>query len=143
MAKTKLYVGCSLTLATPEFVAGVGNLKGALRVEGYEILDFMWAVDRQATPKEVFTWDILQCIKNCDGFIAICDEPSTGLGYEIATAVGLNKPVLAIAEKDAVVTKLVQGAAESLPNVDFKRYTDINLDVIPLVKEWLASRQLA
>lgn len=143
MSKVKLYVGCSLTHATPEFVAGIGNLKGALRVKSYEVLDFMWDVDKNASPKEIFAWDILQCIKNCDGFIAICDEPSIGLGYEIASAVNLKKPVLALAQEEAKVSKLVLGAGEALPNVDFKRYTDINLDVIPMVKKWLASHQLA
>ncbi|HVS79118.1 MAG TPA: hypothetical protein VHD84_02425 [Candidatus Saccharimonadales bacterium] len=136
--KKKLYVGCALTHATEEFRASIEKLKGTLRAEGYVILDFFWVKEADPTPKDVFEWDIRNCVKNCDGFVAICDHPSLGLGYELAEAANLGKPILGVAHKDTKVTRLILGAADVLPNFQFERYGNLDKDIVPLVNKWLA-----
>lgn len=133
MKKLKLYVGCSLSKASKEFVDSVERLKTALAEDGFEVLDFLGLT--KGTPKDVYEWDIVRNVRTCDVFIAICDEPSTGLGYELCEAVRVKKPVLAVAHQDTFVTRLVIGASEAEPNLTFARYTDIVTDVPKLLKE--------
>lgn len=132
----KVYVGCSLTLAPEAFKLTVEDFKKALRREGYEVFDFVGLVD--GTPADVYSWDIGHCVRDCDIFIAICDEPSIGLGWELGEAARLGKPVLAIVHADAKVTRLVIGAAEIEPNVRFERYQKLS-DMLPIVAELAAS----
>ena len=131
MAQPKLYVGCSLSKAPQTFKDSVEALKEALRSQGYEVFDFVGLV--KGTSKDVYEWDIGTCVATCDAFIAICDEPSIGLGYELCEATRLGKPVLAVAHKNAQVTRLVHGAAEVEPNVTFATYTDLVTDVPKLI----------
>ncbi|HSW98697.1 MAG TPA: hypothetical protein VLF71_02575 [Candidatus Saccharimonadales bacterium] len=133
----RLYVGCSLTSAPESFKSEVETFKDRLRAEGYEVFDFVGLVN--GTPADVYNWDIGHCVRDCDLLVAICDEPSIGLGWELGEATRLGKPVLAIAHKDARVTRLVLGAADVEPNVRFERYGHVN-DALPLVAEMLAAR---
>jgi hypothetical protein len=133
--RNKLYVGCSLTGASQEFRDRVEEFKLALRAEGYEIFDFVGLI--AGTPKDVYDWDIGHCVKDCDALIGICDFPSIGLGYELNEAIRSKKPVLGIAQKDSLVTRLIIGAAEAEPNFRFERYLDLKQDGIDIAKEWL------
>jgi hypothetical protein len=132
----RLYVGCALTLASEEFKASVEAFKDRLRAEGYEVFDFLGLVE--GTIADVYKWDIGHCIGDCDIFLAICDLPSIGLGYELCEAVRLKKPVLAVAHKDTKVTRLLLGAAEVEPNLHFERYDELT-DVIPMLGRQLAA----
>jgi nucleoside 2-deoxyribosyltransferase len=138
--KTKLYVGCSLTGASEKFKNSIEKLKDDLRAEGYEVFDFVGLVS--GTPADVYNWDIGHCVRDCDALVGICDFPSIGLGYELSVATALKKPVLAIAQKDSLVTRLVLGAAAVEPNFRFERYTQIGKDVTPLVNKWLEDNNL-
>lgn len=135
MAKTagKIYVGCALSQASEEFRASVELLKEELRAHGHEVYDFLGLV--KGTTSDVYNWDIGECVANCTAFVAICDFPSLGLGMEMDRAITLNKPILAVAHQDAVVTRLLLGAAEVEPNVRFERYTDLVSEVPTLVDE--------
>jgi nucleoside 2-deoxyribosyltransferase len=126
----KIYVGCSLTKAPEDFKAQVEAFKDTLRGEGYEVFDFVGLVN--GTPASVYNWDIGHCVRDCDIFVAICDEPSIGLGYELCEALRLGKPVLAVAHADAKVTRLVLGAAEVEEKLRFERYEQL-IDVLPLI----------
>jgi nucleoside 2-deoxyribosyltransferase len=135
--KHKLYVGCSLTQASEPFKESVERFKAALRENGYEVFDFVGLVN--GTEEDVYNWDIGHCVKDCDALIAICDEPSIGLGWEMATAVRLGKPVLALAHQTAKVTRLVLGAAVAESNLEFVRYEDLN-EAVSLVDKLLADQ---
>jgi hypothetical protein len=131
--KISLYVGCSLTHAPESFRASVEAFKDTLR-QHYEIMDFLGLV--AGTAQDVYAWDIKQCVEGCALFVAICDIPSIGLGYEIATAVEkLHKPVLALAHENASVTRLIQGIDEA--NFTFRRYQDLRADGPRFVEEKL------
>lgn len=124
MSKTlKMYVGCGLTNAPEDFKAGVEQLKVALRKE-YEVFDFLGTV--AGTAEDVYRWDIEHCVATCDFFVAVCDYPSMGLGWELHEAVGLGKPVLAVAHEDSLVTRLILGAALVKDNLNFVRYKSID-----------------
>lgn len=119
--KKKLYVGCPLRHAPEEFIEQVEKLKNGLRKD-FDVLDF---VGRDiGTPEEVFQRDTEQ-VRMCDCFLAICDLPSLGLGYEIALALELEKPTpLAVAHEDADVSRMVLGIAHQ--NFAFKRYGSVD-----------------
>jgi len=130
----KLYVGCSLTHAPEQFREGVQTFKNVLRGQGHELFDFIGLVD--GTDEDVYRWDIGHCVRDCDMFVAICDYPSTGLGWEMCEATRLNKPVLALAHEQSCITRLVLGAAATEPNVIFERYATL-LDAVPQVSYML------
>lgn len=133
----KIYVGCALTHATEDFRQSIELLKKSLRSHGHEIMDFMW-VKGVTDPVKIYKWDIEHCVKTCDGFVAICDHPSLGLGFELGEAARLKKPTLLLAQNDALVARVITGAAEVLNNFDLKRYESLDKDVIPLVNKWAA-----
>jgi hypothetical protein len=127
--KKKIYVGCALTQAPQEFRDSVESLKDALREE-FEILDFIGLVGGTAT--DVYHYDIHHCTAKCEMFLAICDFPSIGLGYELSFAIekrGIK--TLAVAHKDAKITRLVLGI--DAPRFEFRRYEDI-LEVADMVR---------
>lgn len=119
--KLKLYIGCSLTHAPEEFKSSVEDLKTRLKAQ-FEVLEFIGLVN--GTPTDVYHHDVQTCVGTCDLFVAICDFPSLGLGYELGTAIEkLHKPVLAVAHRDAHITRLVIGI--DAPGFKFKRYDEM------------------
>lgn len=127
----KLYVGCSLTQAPEDFKTNIENVKNQL-CENFEVLDFVGLT--AGTEKDVYNWDIRECVAKCDIFVAICDLPAIGLGYELAVAVEhLGKPTLALAHTDAKVTRLVLGIDK--PNYQCMRYGSTQ-DIPGLVKRF-------
>ena len=133
----RIYVGCSLTLAPPAFVAEVTELKTLLRAVGHEVAEFVGTVN--GTALDVYQTDIHQCVANCDIFVAICDHPAIGLGWELGMAVEhLKKPVLAVAHTGSKVSRLPIGAADGdrNPLYRFLRY-DLMAEVLPMVEDLL------
>jgi hypothetical protein len=114
----KIYIGCSLTQASEEFKRTIEKLKNDLRKD-YDVMDFIGTV--AGTPEDVYKWDIYECVAKCEAFIAICDLPAIGLGYELGVAVEkLNKPTLALAHRDAKVSRILLGIRQ--PHYTFERY---------------------
>lgn len=138
--KIKIYVGCALTYAPEEFRKSISSFKDKLR-EDFEIMDFLWAKlpnPRDVDPKDVYDWDINDCVKNCDLFVAVCDEVSLGLGYELGTAIEkYNKPVLVLIKKDKILTRLIEGIQHK--DFSLKEYQDLNFDGVLFVKEKVGS----
>ncbi len=59
-------------------------------------------------PREVFTRDIAW-IEACQALIAEVTTPSHGVGYEIAYALSLGKPVLCCYRQETLVSKMITG----------------------------------
>ena len=114
-----MYVGCGLTHTSDSFRESIERLKVRLRQQ-FEMLDFVGLT--AGTNGDVYRWDIEHCVGTCDIFIAICDKASTGLGFELAVATTRGIPILAVAQKDSLVTRLVLGAAACKENIVFLRY---------------------
>lgn len=130
----KIYIGCSLTQAPQEYKDAVDRIKDSLRDE-YEILDFYSHGVSSGTPEDVYAHDIHTCIATCDAFIALCDLPAIGLGYELGVAVEkFGKPTLALAQVDAKISRLVLGITH--PNYTFMRYESAD-DVPEKIRSFL------
>lgn len=109
-----LYIGCALTHATEEFKQNVQSLKIRLK-EVVHVFEFVGLVNGE--PRDVYNHDIKVCVCGCDLFVAICDEASIGLGYELAVQVEHRKmPALAVAHLDSKITRLVLGVDQ--PNFE-------------------------
>jgi len=128
--RKKVYVGCALSHAPQEFKDKVEALKK--RLNGFcEVLEFLGTT--AGTPRDVYNHDINDCVKESDLIVAICDFPSTGLGYEIATQLeDRGMPVLAVAHKNSKVTRLIQDIGK--PHYEFLRYGKFE-DIYNMVKE--------
>ena len=120
--KKGLYVGCGLTYAPEDFKEGVAGVKAALSQRGYDILEFVG--ERSASPAEVYIHDIKQCVEVAKAMLAIVDYPSSGLGWEMATADKIGIPALVVARVGRTVSRLVLGAAEVIPSFRFQRYEE-------------------
>ena len=144
----KLYVGCAINNLPEdkkqEFLAMIDGLKNQLR-KHFEVLDFLGTAS--SSLENIYTRDIIECVGQADLMVAICDHPSTGLGYEMATAIEVRKiPVLAMAHYQSNVSRLILGIHGSKKKFNFVRYH--SFEQIPsLIKEqfeiraWLDHRK--
>ena len=122
----KIYLACSLTHAPEDFKNHIAKLKDSLRHK-YEVTDFLGL--ELGTPQDVFKHDI-GGVKTCDLLLADCSHPSTGLGFEIATALYNHKPVLGVAHGDAEVSRFILGINNPLFSLVRYRDTDEVLDAV-------------
>jgi hypothetical protein len=144
--KKTLYIGCAINNLPAnkkdEFLGMVADLKRKLRKK-FRILEFMSAIKADATAEEIYWRDIHVCVKSADAMVAICDHPSTGLGYEMAVAIeerGI--PVLAMAQYLSNVSKLVlgiHGRGADKKAFNFVRYNTV-ADIPRIVEEQFAIR---
>ncbi|MBI2355596.1 MAG: hypothetical protein HYV13_00095 [Candidatus Doudnabacteria bacterium] len=131
MAKgKKIYLGAALVHAPEVYRRSILDLKKILS-EQFEVLDF-YGYDKAGEARNVYLHDI-DCVKNCDFLLAECSYPSLGLGFEIASALNLNKPVIAVAHKDALVSRMILGI--DTPLFTFMRYESIS-DIAKIISEF-------
>lgn len=129
--KLKIYVGCALTSAPKEFKADVVELKRKLStLEGVEVLEFLGLT--AGTAHDVYVHDIVNCVGRSDIMVAICDYPSTGLGWEMATQVARGKTLLAFGHHESKITRLVLDP--QLPGYSFTRYDHFD-EIFEVVKD--------
>ncbi len=65
-------------------------------------------LEKVVDPVEIYERD-MAWIRDCDAVIAEVSTPSHGVGYEIAYALSLRKPVLCCYKKDKKVSKIITG----------------------------------
>lgn len=70
----------------------------------HDVMDY----ERVIEPAEVFRRDIAW-IDACDAVVAEVSTPSHGVGYEVAYALGLGKPVLCCYQAGRRVSKMITG----------------------------------
>lgn len=131
----RVYVGCALTHSTEEYRAAIETFKDFLR-QFCTVLDFVGLT--AGTSSDVYNYDIHQCVKTCDLFIADCTQLSIGLGWELGTSVeACRTRTMVVAQQGTKVTRLVLGAAEVHPFVSFESYVSFN-DLTPAVFDALS-----
>jgi hypothetical protein len=81
-----------------------------------DVLDW----EQAKTPQQVYARD-MAWLRQCDVVVAEASAPSLGVGYEIATALHLAKPVLCLYRDGIALTKLLTGATE--PGITVLPYT--------------------
>ena len=108
-----LYFACSLTGGRQDegaYGVIVSHLKGA----GHEIPTAHLAdpgvmeLEKVSAAEDIYERDT-QWIKGCIALIAEVSTPSHGVGYEIAYALGLSKPVLCCYREGVTVSKMLLG----------------------------------
>ncbi|GIV64682.1 MAG: deoxyribonucleoside 5'-monophosphate N-glycosidase [Bellilinea sp.] len=93
------------------------------------VMDMEMVVD----PREVYRRDV-NWVRACDALIAEVSTPSHGVGYEIALALMLEKPVLACFRAGAAVSKMILG--NDHPRFSMGMYKDTEEAVI-LIRDFL------
>lgn len=117
MRKLKIYVSCSLTHAPEEYKENIKILiKELQKIDFVEILEFCSPLPGQQQSVfdalDVYHNDIHECVEHADVLISEISLPSTGLGFELGTAMEKHSThVIMLAHNDAVVSKLILGAA--------------------------------
>ncbi len=122
----KLYFSCSLT-GGREFERIYGLIVDHLLAQGHEVPTAhlarpeVMALERVVDPGEVYQRD-MGWIRECGALIAEVSTPSHGVGYEIAYALGLGKPVFCCYQSGVRVSKILTG--NNTPNLFVKSYDD-------------------
>jgi len=78
------------------------------------------ANEARLTEREIYERDVAW-VNECDAMIAEVSTPSLGVGYEIALAVQLGKPILCLSQKGLFVSRMITGN----PHVQIHTYTSI------------------
>ena len=84
--------------------------------------------------KEIYERD-MEWLEACDIFIADVTVPSLGVGFEVASAVNRQKPVLCIHQKGISLSAMIAG--NSSDNIQVKEYKDAQ-SMIDLVDELIS-----
>lgn len=87
------------------------------------------ARERVVQPQEVFRRDV-DWISECDALIAEVTTPSHGVGYEIAYALGLGRPVLCCYLSGTPVSKMILGNnSPTLRVADYRQGNDLRREI--------------
>ena len=136
-----IYFACSIT-GGRELESTYQQIVAALTTDGHEIPTSHLAQsevmeqERALTPQHVYERDV-NWIKNCDVMIAEVSVPSHGVGYEIAFALNIGKPVLCIYEQERRVSKMITGNPDPLLLV--KSYANLE-EAIALARAFPSER---
>lgn len=108
-----IYFACSIT-GGRQFESIYQIITKSLLVAGHSVPTAHLAgedviqLEGVVEPKEVYTRDV-NWIKACDALIAEVSTPSHGVGYEIAYALSIGKPVLCCHRAGQKVSKMITG----------------------------------
>lgn len=78
-------------------------------------------LEKVVEPRQVFLRD-MAWIEGCDAVVAEVSTPSHGVGYEIACALALEKPVLCLHRAGVPVSKMITG--NNAPGLMVRPYHD-------------------
>jgi len=108
-----IYFSCSITGGRAD--QGVYEaIVNALLEEGHDVPTAhlsspdILSLEAVTSPEEVYHRDV-NWVTQCDALIAEVSTPSHGVGYEIALALSLGKPVLCIYRSGRKVSKMITG----------------------------------
>jgi 2'-deoxynucleoside 5'-phosphate N-hydrolase len=108
------------------------HMVARLQAQGHHVLSAHVAdpaaleADKDLPPREVFERDT-HWVREAAALIAEVSTPSLGVGYEIALAVQLDKPVLCVYRSGVRLSKMISG--NSAPNLTVAAYSaEVELD---------------
>jgi len=136
----EIYFSCSLTGGRNDAPV-YQEIVAHLLEQGFEVPTQHLAhpdimnLERVVDPFEVYQRDI-DWLYGCHAVVAEVSTPSHGVGYEIAYALGLKKPVLCCFKEDTVVSKMITG--NTTPGLSLAPYRAIE-DLIPRLDEFLST----
>lgn len=135
-----IYFSCSITggrqdqaayQAIVEHLLGQGYEVPTAHLSGAGILDEETVI----SPLEVYQRDV-RWVRECDALIAEVSTPSHGVGYEIALALLLGKPVFCCYQKGRQVSKMILGNTHATLTLQAYRAEE---DLFPAIDCFLAS----
>ena len=137
-----IYFACSIT-GGREFERIYQDLMAGLLADGHEIPTAhlaesnVLALEAVTSAREVYERDVIW-IRKADALIAEVSAPSHGVGYEIAFALNLGKPVLCIYQQGRKISKMISGNPHPKLTVQFykdsKSAIDLALEFIKNLK---------
>jgi nucleoside 2-deoxyribosyltransferase len=134
-----IYFACSIT-GGREFEPVYQAIVAALEAEGHHIPTSHLAsaevmgLEKIVLPQDVYTRDI-DWINESDLLIAEVSTPSHGVGYEIAYALSIGKPVLCCYQQGRSVSKMLTGNTHA--TITVKAYTTQE-EAVALVTQFAA-----
>jgi nucleoside 2-deoxyribosyltransferase len=133
-----IYFSCSITGGRKDQQA-YQAIVTALLEDGHEVptailasKDVM-AFETIIQPEEVFLRDTAW-VEDCDAVVAEVSTPSHGVGYEIALALSLGKPVLCCYQSGRRVSKMILG--NNHPLIQLAEYDELH-QIVTLVREFI------
>jgi nucleoside 2-deoxyribosyltransferase len=116
-----IYFACSIT-GGREFEPVYQAIVAGLEADGHVIPTSHLAssevigMEKVVSPQEIYLRDI-QWINQADLVIAEVSTPSHGVGYEVAHALSIGKPVLCLYQQGRAVSKMLTGNTNALITV--------------------------
>lgn len=133
-----IYFACSIT-GGRDFEAIYQAITSALLEDGHEVPTAhladpgVTALEKQVEAVDVYTRDVAW-IRACDTLVAEVSTPSHGVGYEVAFALSLGKPVLCVHQQGKAVSKMLTGNTH--PLLTIKEYQQ-PLQAAQMVRQFL------
>lgn len=136
-----IYFACSIT-GGRDFEPVYQAIIAALLADGHTIPTAhlagsdVIALEAVASPSAVYERD-KAWINACDALVAEVSTPSHGVGYEVAYALSIAKPVLCLYQAGQSVSKMLTG--NSHPRIQVNSYQNKS-DAISIVRSFLSQR---
>lgn len=133
-----IYFSCSITGGRSEETTYQAIVKGMLDA-GHDVptahLSSPDVVKEEKIidPIEVFNRD-MGWLRQCDAVVAEVSSPSHGVGYEIAYALSLQKPVMCCYKRGKTVSKIITG--NTSPGLHVMEYNDDD-EAVQVVSDFL------
>jgi len=99
-----------------EYLLAKGHKVPSAHVARHDVLNW----EKKNPPSLIYERD-MGWIRESEALIAEVSTPSMGVGYEIATALHLGKPVLCLYRQGSTLSKMILGNTE--PNIRVNSYT--------------------
>jgi 2'-deoxynucleoside 5'-phosphate N-hydrolase len=136
-----IYFACSIT-GGREFEPVYQAIMAALLADGHTIPTAhladsgVVALEAIASPRAVYERDIAW-INSCEALVAEVSTPSHGVGYEVAYALSIGKPVLCLYQAGRSVSKMLIGNSHT--RIEVNSYQDTE-DAIAILRSFLSQR---
>lgn len=135
-----IYFACSITGGRND-QSIYQTIVNVLLDDGHEVPTALLATSRVmemeqvVDPVEVYQRDV-NWIMSCDLLLAEVSTPSHGVGYEIAYALSIHKPVFCLYRNRVKVSKMILGNLD--PNLVVRNYATPD-EAIVLIREYIAA----
>jgi len=93
------------------------------------------ALEAIVSPNEVYERDVAW-IGDCEALVAEVSTPSHGVGYEVAYALSIGKPVLCIYQEGQPISKMLSG--NSHPCIQVNRYHNTD-HAVAIIRSFLSN----
>jgi len=136
-----IYFACSIT-GGRDFESIYRAITSALLSDGHEVPTAHLADSKvkvfegQVLPREIYERDTAW-IRTCEALVAEVSTPSHGVGYEVAYALNLGKPVLCVYREGQPISKMLSG--NSHPTISVISYRDSE-EAIAAIRSFLHSQ---